>query len=112
MEAANSFAVECLDCEKTVSKQTDGPIRIAFEFGMVMDANICFDFRTKGHFASAAHRRGRPPPTSIRSMDQDVIVIDLEEMVFTIKLDLQDVLSQSGDRRDFHSDAANPETCT
>ena len=42
---------------------------------------------------------------SIRSMDHEVVVIDMGEMVFTITLDLRDVLSQSGDGRDFHTEA-------
>ena len=43
---------------------------------------------------------------SIRSMDHEVVVIDMGEMVFTITLDLRDVLSQSGDGRDFHTEAS------
>ncbi len=43
---------------------------------------------------------------SIRSMDHEVIVIDMGEMVFTITLDLRDVFSQSGDGRDFHTEAS------
>ena len=43
---------------------------------------------------------------SIRNMDHEVVVIDMGEMVFTIRLDLRDVLSQSGDGRDFHTEAS------
>jgi hypothetical protein len=42
---------------------------------------------------------------SIRRMDREVVVIDMGEMVFTITLDLRDILSQSGDGRDFHTEA-------
>jgi hypothetical protein len=42
---------------------------------------------------------------SIRSMDHEVVVIDMGEMLFTITLDLRDILSQSGDGRDFHTEA-------
>jgi hypothetical protein len=42
---------------------------------------------------------------SIRNMDHEVVVIDMGEMVFTITLDLRDILSQSGDGRDFHTEA-------